>query len=155
MNLRDSKPQTHNENLRATAEHNNPRGTPRFHRQRHLPILHRLEDAYFYYRPFVDYYYYRFKKTFWTTVFALMFLGFVYILCFVDESERFSDDTARIGAFTCALFALVSYLMSQPRAKQEAKPEKQCTVMKNNRPYAEDRRLLNQLLRNDLRQAMV
>ena len=34
------------------------------------------------------------------------------ILCFVDESERFSDDTARIGAFTCALFALVSYLMS-------------------------------------------
>ena len=88
MNLRDSKPQTHNENVRAAAEHNNPRGTPYFHRQRHLPILHRLEDAYFYYRPFVDYYCYRFKKTFWTTVFALMFLGFVHILCFVDENER-------------------------------------------------------------------
>ena len=159
MNLRDSKRETNFENMRAHAEHKDPRNRSELHihRQQHLPILQRIEDYYIYYRPIVDYYFYRFKKTLWTTIFALMFLGFVYIRSFVDERERFSDNTADIGAFTCALFALVSHLMSfnQSRIKQEDKKENKQPVLKNNRPYASDRRLLNQLLRNDLRKSMV
>ena len=88
MNLRDSKQQVRTENMRARFEHNHPDGpfTPQFRHKRRLPCLHYLEDAYFYYQPLFDYYYFRFKKTIWTTVFSLMFLGFVYIMCFIDQS---------------------------------------------------------------------
>ena len=54
-----------------------------------------------------------------------------------------------------AVFAIISYLMNKIEVKPEEKKEEKHYAVKNNRPYAEDRRLLNQLLRNDLRQAIV
>ena len=54
------------------------------------------------------YYRDRISKTAWSVLFSVMFLYFVYLLCFINEDERISNDTAKIGAFLTLFFLIIS-----------------------------------------------
>ena len=96
----------------------------------------------------MDYGISRFKETAWTTVFSLLFLGFVYILCFIDRSY-----VAIFGLCMTAFFALMSTRKRLPVINVQREEPAQEYREKGNRPYAHDRQLLNKLLRDNLRQA--
>ena len=53
------------------------------------------------------------KSTAWTIIFALAFLFFVYLLLFVPQKNRMSNDSALICAFLSFLFASLSFLLDQ------------------------------------------
>ena len=64
----------------------------------------------------------RFTKTVWSIIFAMMFLYFVYLLCFINESERISNDTAKVGAFLTFFFLIISAALNTEIYRQlEAK----------------------------------
>jgi len=46
----------------------------------------------------------------WTMTFLALFLVFVYILLFVDERTRISNDSAKLCAFVTLLFAGISMM---------------------------------------------
>lgn len=50
----------------------------------------------------------RMQKIGWTVLFSVLFLYFVYELCFIHESERISNESAKIGAFLMFLFMMLS-----------------------------------------------
>ena len=52
----------------------------------------------------------RMQKIGWTLLFSFLFLYFVYELCFIHESQRISNEYAKIGAFLMGLFLLLSTL---------------------------------------------
>ena len=66
-------------------------------------------------------------KTGWTLVFSFLFLYFVYSLCFVDESQRISNESTKLGAFLMAIFLLLSTAQNTRfyRQMQERRLEKE------------------------------
>ena len=48
------------------------------------------------------------QKIGWTLLFSFLFLYFVYGLCFIHESQRISNESAKIGAFLMGLFLILS-----------------------------------------------
>ena len=131
----------------------------------HLSWFQRLELKYIRLRFQLSFYYDRFMKTKWEIIFTLLFVYFVYQRLLVDEREGYSNNTASMGAFISALLLLLSYLISenylnfnkkdsssQRKEKSSTRSSKQ---MKDNRPYVENRQLLNEMLRSSLRQALV
>ena len=91
----------------------------------------RLEDQIYYHSYRARYYYNylrgRMEQTGWTIVFAVLFLFFVYLLCFVEESKRISNDSAKMGAFLMALFLVLSSAQNSKvfRQLQEKRLEKE------------------------------
>lgn len=47
----------------------------------------------------------------WTLVFSFFLVVFVYLVCFIDEEVRFSDDFCKIGVVLCVLCILISVLL--------------------------------------------
>ena len=66
---------------------------------------YRLQFWFNYYGHFISD---RFSQTGWTILFSVLFLYFVYALCFISESKRISNESAKMGAFIMALFILLS-----------------------------------------------
>ena len=91
----------------------------------------RLEDQIYYHSYRARYYYNylrgRMEQTGWTIVFAVLFLFFVYLLCFVEECKRISNDSAKMGAFLMALFLVLSSAQNSKvfRQLQEKRLEKE------------------------------
>ena len=103
--------------------------------------------------------YERLQKTFWTIIFSLMFLYFVYALCFISEKNRISNESAKIGAFMMALCLLVSYLLStkwyNKLMDQKKEREYQQRRMSRQKIERRDKDQIDNLLRNSLREALV
>ena len=52
----------------------------------------------------------RFTRIGWTITFSILFLYFVYSLCFIDESQRMTDESTRVAAFIMLLLMMLSSL---------------------------------------------
>ena len=78
------------------------------------PFYAWLDERYrifmFYWSFFYNKFTTRLRETAWTLVFSFCFLYFVYQLCFVAESQRISNENAKLGAFIMAIFLLLSTL---------------------------------------------
>lgn len=66
-------------------------------------------------------------QTGWTIAFSALFLYFVYCLCFVEESQRISNNSAKMGAFLTALFLVLSSAQNSKvfRQMQKKRQEKE------------------------------
>ena len=93
------------------------------------------------------------KKTAWTIIFALAFLLFVYLLLFVPQKSRISNDSALICAFLSFLFASLSFLLDQGIINKRlgTKGTIETSSAATYADYASDRRVLNNMLKTSLR----
>ena len=104
----------------------------------------------------------RFTRTAWSIIFAIMFLYFVYLLCFINEDERISNDTAKIGAFLTLFFMIISAALNTQIYRQLAektqnkrgKPRQWLEQEKRLCSDERDKRQLTQLYRNSLREQL-
>ena len=83
-----------------------------------LWLEYHYNSAWFWSRYYWSFFSERLAKTGWTMLFALLFLYFVYTLCFVHESQRISNESAKIGAFLMLLFMLLSSLRNSKYYQQ-------------------------------------
>ena len=60
----------------------------------------------------------RFTRIGWTITFSILFLYFVYSLCFVHESQRMTDESTRVAAFIMLLLMMLSSLKNSRFAQQ-------------------------------------
>ena len=84
-------------------------------------------------------------------MFALYFFG---QLCFVNEAQRISNQTAGWAFFISCLFSALAYISVHQRLRKAAQKPAEVKV-KDNRLYTKDKGILNDQLKNSLRRELV